>query len=134
MLFRSDDVADRHKAYMIENDLQSIGMNKNQTHKPLSAIGIITPAFALGIMYVMEGSTLGGRFILKNINEALGYTGETGAQYFAGYGNATGSRWKNFINQMAQYEEENNNGEEIIDGANYAFDTINKYFFENTPQ
>lgn len=83
--------------------------------------------FAVGITYVIEGSVLGGRFILKNINEVLGFTGESGARYFHGYGNQTGAMWKEFTSRLSAYADENN-ADEIIAGANYAFDAIYNRF------
>ena len=129
------DLGQRNKALIIEKDLNILGQSKSDYSRPLSveAVGS-TPAFALGIMYVIEGSTLGGRFILKNITEALGHTAEHGAAYFAGYGNATGSRWKSFLNMMVQYEEEHGREDDIIAGANYAFDAIHNHFTKNTYQ
>jgi heme oxygenase len=128
-------VSERNKTHLLENDLAALGYPKKDFKKPLSVVkDKFSDAFALGVMYVIEGSTLGGRFILKNINEALGYSAEDGAQYFAGYGNATGSHWKSFMNQMTQYEESSKNDTEIIAGANFAFDAINKHFTENTPK
>lgn len=128
-------ISERNKAHLLENDFTALGYTKEDSKKPLTGVRHeFSNAFALGIMYVIEGSTLGGRFILKNINEALGYSAEHGAEYFAGYGNATGSHWKSFMNQMTQYEESTKNDTEIIAGANFAFDAIKKHFTENTPK
>lgn len=129
------DLSERGKSAYIENDLKTLGVDKQGYQKPLSSgNNNFSAAFAMGIMYVIEGSTLGGRFILRNISEALGYGPDNGAQYFAGYGNATGSRWKNFLNILVQYEKESNYEKEIIDGAAFAFKEITRHFTENSPQ
>ncbi|RYZ79234.1 MAG: biliverdin-producing heme oxygenase, partial [Proteobacteria bacterium] len=78
--------------------------------------------------YVVEGSALGGRFIFKNIEAALGFTDEHGARYFAGYGNKTGSHWKGFLNAFTSYIIENNAQDDAIAGANFAFSRIHKHF------
>ena len=49
---------------------------------------------ALGFLYVLEGSTLGGRVIDKQLR-VRGLSSE-GLSFFQGYGEATGARWKAF--------------------------------------
>ena len=53
-------------------------------------------AEALGALYVVEGSTLGGRLIERHLARALGVTPETGARYYHAYGEARGARWPAF--------------------------------------
>ncbi|MHA3787066.1 biliverdin-producing heme oxygenase [Flavobacterium hauense] len=127
------DLKERNKAYLLEKDLKALGNFTESSSKPVSSL-LDNPsiAFALGIMYVIEGSSLGGRVILKNINAALGHDIENGAAYFGGYGGQTGSYWKNFLGMLTEYETENNNADEIIAGADYAFNAISRHFSENT--
>ena len=51
-------------------------------------------AEALGFLYVLEGSTLGGRVIDKQLR--LRGLSPEGLSFFQGYGEATGARWKAF--------------------------------------
>lgn len=130
-----DNIPERKKSHLLEKDLEVLGYQKESYLTPISAeLKNISIPFALGVMYVIEGSTLGGRFILKNINNTLGYLENEGASYFAGYGNTTGSQWKNFMSQLARYEAETKNDVEIIEGANFAFNAINRHFTANTPK
>lgn len=128
------DLTDRNKNHLLEQDLNFLGYSKESTNtKPLSeSLQNPSKAFALGIFYVIEGSSLGGRVILKNINAALGHDIEKGASYFGGYGGQTGSHWKNFLGMLTQYEKDNNTADEIIAGADYAFNAISRHFTENT--
>jgi len=130
------DSTDRYRNYLLDNDFKALGHTKKTTDaKPLSAgITNLTPAFALGIFYVLEGSNLGGRVIFKNINTALGYDVESGASYFAGYGGTTGSHWKTFIEMLTKYEAVSGNADEIIAGADYCYNAISNYFIENSPK
>lgn len=125
------DLNERKKAQHILNDLKFTKNEKKQNHSPFDAKGISVP-FAMGIMYVVEGSTLGGRFIIKNIQESFGFDEENGASYFGGYGNKTGSFWKRFLNSMNDFEQKTHSEEEIIEGADYAFRTIYKHLSENS--
>ncbi len=125
------DLDERRKLPLLENDLIFLDHRKHHTipvfgNKPISV------AFALGMMYTVEGSSLGGRFILKNIQNALGYDEQNGAQYFAGYANKTGNYWKSFLNVLMAYEHENNAADEIIAGAEFAFRAIHNHFAEHS--
>lgn len=51
---------------------------------------------AFGSMYVMEGSTLGGRFIAPHVAKQLDLAPGEGNAYFDGYGAHTGSMWNAF--------------------------------------
>lgn len=122
------DIEERKKAPYLRDDLKTLGTSKTDFQQPFASQKTMSVPFALGIFYVVEGSTLGGRFILKNINEALGYDHDNGAKYFSGYGNKTGVYWKNFLNVLTRYEEQNNAADEIIAGADYAFQAIHDHF------
>lgn len=131
----SDIVADlpvRTKTSQIEADLLNIGLPA--THLASDPITQSSPirskAFAMGVLYVIEGSSLGGRIILKNIQSALGLDKNNGANYFYGYGEQTGSLWKSFLQTLSTYEAANECGEEIISGAQYAFKKIYGHFEE----
>jgi len=123
------DLEARNKSQYLEADLAFLDIKKQDYKKPLSSkTENLSPAFALGIMYTVEGSSLGGRVLLKNIQAALGHDAETGARYFSGYGGQTGSMWKAFLGCLTQYEADNNAAVDIIAGANFAFDAIAAHF------
>lgn len=126
-----DDLDQRIKAPTLVNDILFAKGEIKTYQAPFNTTEISIP-FAMGIMYVVEGSTLGGRFILKNIQQSLGFNEENGASYFSGYGNKTGSFWKKFLNILTDFESETNSGDEIIAGADYAFSTIHKHLGENS--
>lgn len=119
------DISSRFKSQLIASDLKQLNsaVTAQDFHfKPRSA------AHAFGIFYVVEGSVLGGRYILQNVSATLGLSAESGASYFAGYGNATGAMWKKFVSELQRYAAETRQHEEIIAGAKYAFDHIYNHF------
>lgn len=76
---------------------------------------------ALGALYVLEGSTLGGRIIAGMISRSLGSVNSL--SYFNGYGAETGNMWnafKDFLNQPFTIEQK----EEIIAAAEDTFLTF----------
>lgn len=120
------DIDQRKKLSSIQDDLKVLGFSVLNENTAFDADFEIP--FALGIVYVMEGSTLGGRVILKNIEKQLGFNADNGAKYFSGYKENTGSLWKSFLFDMVQYEQEHDCGDAIIEGANFAFGIIYKHF------
>lgn len=122
-----DDLEQRRKKHLIEEDFLFLNHNKTASSQVFNKTEMST-AFALGVFYVIEGSTLGGRFILKNIVTNPQLSNDQGVSYFKGYGDKTGSYWKNFLNVLAEYEQNNNCADSIIEGAVYAFDNIYNHF------
>ncbi len=51
---------------------------------------------AMGAMYVTEGATLGGQFLVKRIEANLGMTNGYGYSFFAGYREQTSKMWNEF--------------------------------------
>ena len=54
----------------------------------------------LGALYVMEGSRLGGQFIARHVEIVLGLENGLGTSYFRGFGEKTGSYWKELLGVM----------------------------------
>ncbi|MCP2029691.1 heme oxygenase [Flavobacterium sp. HSC-32F16] len=121
------DLEQRKKKHLIEEDLLFLNHNKKASSVVFDRTEMSVP-FALGVLYVIEGSSLGGRFILKNIVKNPTLSNDQGVSYFKGYGDKTGSYWKNFLNMLAEYEQNNNFANSIIEGAVYAFDSIYNHF------
>lgn len=119
-----DDIDERKKQHLIKKDLQYLKAASSLKKFTIEDYQIHDVSFALGVLYVIEGSTLGGRVILKNIQHILNLNEENGASYFAGYRDKTGSLWKHFLNKLTSCETQTKTQEKIIAGANAAFKSI----------
>jgi len=89
----------RRKAHLLARDLEVLGMNPIEiTSLPRCCplMPLPGPAAVLGSMYVIEGSTLGGAIIAREVERRLGLTRDTGCAYFRSYGRETASMWKSF--------------------------------------
>ena len=91
----------------------------------------LTIPHALGFMYVIEGSKLGGKVIFKHINKTLGYSETSGAGYIANIGADTGAQWKHFLALFSNYTVTQNVASDVIDGARMAFDSIYHHYQNN---
>jgi heme oxygenase len=54
----------------------------------------------LGVLYVLEGSTLGGQVILRSLQMKLGISATAGGRFFAGYGALSGARWRSYLAEL----------------------------------
>jgi heme oxygenase len=92
------DVAERRKSAVLRDDLACLDTLLGSATPPLSPVAEPATATApgslpaaLGAFYVLEGSTLGGRFLLPQVRERLG---DVPTSFLVGYGDRTGRLWK----------------------------------------
>jgi heme oxygenase len=128
------DIEERRKTHLLVSDLNRLGIDE-------AGIAAIPDYFfaeayhsypaALGGMYVLEGSILGGAFIYKHLQATLGVEAIAGkAKYFTAYGTETGSRWKGFLQVfgIASSDVE----EEVIKSASQTFSILHHWFDNNS--
>lgn len=99
VLLRGEMLAGQRRLHLLAADLATLGFSASAVALlPACPLPVLRDAAeALGSLYVMEGSTLGGRVILRNVERCLGLDANAGGSYFAGYGAATGSMWRAFL-------------------------------------
>lgn len=86
-------------------------------------------AAGLGYLYVLEGATLGARFIAPHLHRQLGLTATAGANYYHNYGQETVSKWQEFCEILNAFAEHNPDLQSDIKGAAYAtFDSLTQGF------
>jgi heme oxygenase len=113
----------RKKLQNLEADLRYFGtVNKDLSSivtcnnlPPLNSIGSV-----LGSVYVIEGSTLGGRVLTRHFGEQLGVRPDAGCRYLSGYGDRTGPMWSAFGELMARRPPTEN--DEILTSAVSTFE------------
>ncbi|GGM97744.1 heme oxygenase [Dyadobacter beijingensis] len=122
------DLAGRYKSRLIIDDLLATGFSEADVDAlPVYRFEFSSVGEALGAMYVLEGSTLGGKILYKHIHEVLGLTPENGASYFWGYGAQTGNLWKSFISSLTQFAGQTEKREEVIASAKKTFTIIDNW-------
>jgi heme oxygenase len=95
------DPAARSKLEWLEADLTALGADAGSDSR--FELRIPNTAAALGAVYVMEGSTLGGQVIARHAIASLGVTPDSGCRYFTGYGADTGPRWRETSAAITRY-------------------------------
>jgi len=99
------DLAERRNASYIKADIEALEGTVDELPFAL-APEINNPLQALGALYVLEGSIMGGPYIVQMLQKG-GLT--KGFSFFSGYGEASGQKWGAFtavLNALPQNELE----------------------------
>ena len=131
------DYSLRRKAPRLREDLLALG----HTDPSIAALPhcrslppLTTEAQLWGCLYVIEGATLGGQIIIKNLHRHIGLTAVSGASFFDGYGAQTGSRWKAFCAAlMDRGADSAADRDEMLSSANQTFDGLGAWLFPGFP-
>jgi heme oxygenase len=86
------NLASRARAPAIAAALCQLGL---PAATPVATLAIASTAAALGALYVLEGSSLGGRLILRDLRGRGADT--TGLAFLDPYGDQTGAHWRALI-------------------------------------
>jgi len=86
-----------------------------------------TPARQLGALYVVDGSTLGGRRLARHLEPLLGYLGMRGRRFFLGRGAETSEAWNALLARLASAEGTPAVREEIVEAAVTTFDIFEQW-------
>ena len=124
------DYAQRRKSVALANDLHLLGV----ALPPLPDANALPPIndhyHAMGALYVMEGSTLGGKIICKMIQQQLKLTDVSELTFFYGYGEETDSMWQRFTATINNAQNENKEYS-IIQSANKTFILLKQWFTDS---
>lgn len=124
------DIENRRKTHWMEQDILVLGgdltkipvmpaevFSKHYTHE----------AVALGGLYVLEGSMLGGNIIKKHLSEKLNDSVIDKMRYLTAYGAETGKVWKNFLTLLTHHASDKNKEDAIIKSAVITFRFIDEW-------
>ena len=89
----------RRRLHLIAADLAALGLSDHELAVlPTCPLTVLHDAAeALGSLYVLEGSTLGGGLIRDNVHRCLGKVALNCCAYFNGYGTETDVMWQSFL-------------------------------------
>lgn len=118
------DYAERRNSSFLKNDIEALG--SSITGLPATTTPAITNHLqALGALYVMEGSIMGGSIIVKMLEKG-GIT--KGVSFFSGYGESTGAMWGAFTAVLNQQAVTESDKAAVIQTANETFAHFQKTF------
>ena len=121
------DYPQRRKAVALAEDIQALNINLPLTADISDTPSISNHLQAMGALYVMEGSTLGGKIISKIIRQQLGLPEGFAMTFFDGYGADTDAMWQTFkaaVDQPLPPQEE----AIVVQAANETFIRFRQWF------
>ncbi|MBK5344484.1 biliverdin-producing heme oxygenase [Pseudomonas sp. TH49] len=124
------DLAPRLKAQTLLNDLQALGLTAETIARlPLcqSLPVIDSSATCLGVLYVLEGATLGGQILRREIASRLRLNADNGAAFLDIYGAATGRRWRDFIEYLGSRSLDAGEREAVVAAAQTTFSCFERW-------
>ena len=112
------DIDERRTSDKLLRDLESLGSVAESLPVCRHLPRISSKEEAFGALYVLEGSTLGGRVISRLLAAVSSANlNNNHLHFFNGYGEQTGSRWKYFKEVLNQQP----NDEELVNSARETF-------------
>ncbi len=112
-------------------DLEVIGVDPASVTQTPAALLPSLPTFAhaVGALYVLEGSTLGGQVILRDVETRIGPQIAGATQFFGGRGMAAVPTWQAFKVALNAFGQERPQlGTDVISGAEEVFRAIAVWF------
>ncbi|MBF04795.1 MAG: hypothetical protein CMP76_16055 [Flavobacterium sp.] len=123
------DIKSRKHVHHLKHDLYSIDYEIKGIHNNFAS-KITNLSYALGVLYVIEGSTLGGKIIANLLKRQLNLDDCSEVSYFNSYGEATDEMWNNFKQYIATSEEFIDKDEMVL-GAKETFEALRIWLLQN---
>lgn len=117
----------RRQTPALRGDLLALGANPDRLPRASAATLPALPDFAaaLGAHYVLEGSTLGGVLILRDLQSRLGDTLGEATRFFGGRGKSLGPMWHSFRAELDAYGQSwPRRRADVVTGAQQTFEAM----------
>ncbi|WP_256005713.1 biliverdin-producing heme oxygenase [Pedobacter deserti] len=118
------DYAERRNSAYLKADIEELGGSLEQL-PPATAPSITNVQGALGALYVMEGSIMGGPIIVQMLTK---HGLSRGFSFFSGYGEATGEMWGRFVAVLNAHAQTAEHEELAVRKANETFERFGDVF------
>lgn len=122
----------RRKTPWLRHDLRALGLGDGAIDKlPLASRNDCPridglPA-GIGCLYVLEGATLGGKLISRQIESNLGITAANGGRFYHGYGPDNGQMWGRFRQLMANLDLDASQTIKVTTAAVETFSALDRW-------
>ena len=126
-------LSERWKLHLLREDLLALGHDEASLARlpglpsPPAIPGVPE---ALGTLYVLEGSTLGGQLILRHLVRHFENAPVGRFAFFRAYGEAVGPMWKSFSEALPRLCPEPSLAPRVVRGAQQAFEVFEARFRE----
>jgi heme oxygenase len=115
------------RADLLQRDLRAFGRPTEHLPRPTGVPAITTIDRAAGVIYVLEGASLGGQVIARGLSRCLGIGPENGAAFFTGRGAHTAARWKQVVAWLEERGRDARGGAEVVAAACETFGALSSW-------
>ncbi|MCX4219047.1 biliverdin-producing heme oxygenase [Pseudomonas sp. MCal1] len=121
------DLVSRLKTPTLKRDLHALGASDGDFSLCRQLPAIDSTAACLGVLYVLEGATLGGQILRREIATRLNLGANNGAAFLDIYGAATGRRWRDFIEYLGSRPMDADEREDVVAAAHTTFSCFERW-------
>jgi heme oxygenase len=119
------DVRRRQKTQWLVHDLVTMG-DTTETIAQLPCCTdlprVVFPGQLLGVLYVLEGATLGGQVIAEALRRHMGK--EVSTRFFTPYGERTTAMWESYLRFLAELTTDEEAERYVLASARATFETL----------
>lgn len=115
------DYDQRRKSASLAHDISALGEVPQEVATGAALPAVTNHLQAMAALYVIEGSTLGGKFISKMIAQQLNITDGAGLLFFNSYSDNTEAMWNMFKEVLNKQSTSAIESAEVISAANETF-------------
>ena len=120
------DYQSRYKTSLLLNDLNYWHITPEPLSCQIALPELTNLGQLIGLLYVLEGSTLGANFIAQHLKLSYGYTRSTGSDFFSAYGEQNQSHWQSFITYINSFSDQTELATQAIVSACLGFACFNQ--------
>jgi heme oxygenase len=121
------DWTERRKIHLLERDLRLVGADTAGIARCEHLPSLADEAHALGCLYVLEGATLGGQYIERQLAQQLHITPESGAAFFHSYGERRREMWNLFREALVRFAMNAEREDQIVKSATETFQKLDAW-------
>jgi heme oxygenase len=127
------DYASRRKQPWLLQDMTWFGISPPAIRRPPAPVLITDEHGVFGVLYTIEGSSLGGRLIAQRLATHFGLKAEHGARFFFGYGEMIDAYWNEIVSMLNTRLNQPHALSSAIRAANDTFQLIETCLDEHCP-
>lgn len=121
------DWTERRKVHLLERDLSLVGVDAAEIARCDQLPALADETHALGCLYVLEGATLGGQYIERQLAQQLQMKPESGAAFFHSYGERRGEMWNLFREALVRYATTAEREDQLVRSASETFQKLDAW-------
>ena len=122
------ELEERKRLAFLQSDLEALNVKIPDLTTLENPFEIESKYDALGLMYVLEGSTLGGRVILKALARNPDFADVKAFRFYEGHGEDTGHFWKKYQEILINEANDESAEDRIVNAANKTFEKVADIF------